>query len=168
MNAWLKAFNPLATIETQAEALRAARASAISLWLSGAKWVLAAILMIDDMPRIRAAMASSDTASDAAIQNFLGGGLAEATVIITAFLGLFQLMMGAVQWRAPNSGIPTVFLVLSAYGLGMALWKLVSGGADFDPLWPVALSYFTLVVAVVFHWAGMRGAGRLEALRRRH
>lgn len=163
MNAWLKAFNPLATIETEAEALRAARASAISLWLSGAKWGLGALLMVDDMPAMRAAMASSDSASDTAIQNLVGGGLAEATVIITGCLGLFQILMGVVQWRKPNTSLPAIFLVLSVYGLGTALWGQVSGGAGAG--WPMLVSYFTLIVAVVFHAAGLRGAGRLKAFR---
>lgn len=163
MNAWLKAFNPLATIETEAEALRAARASAISLWLSGAKWGLGALLMVDDMPAMRAAMASSDSASDTAIQNLVGGGLAEATVMITGCLGLFQILMGVVQWRKPNTSIPAVFLVLSVYGLGTALWSQVSGDAGVG--WPMLVSYFTLIVAVVFHTAGLRGAGRLKAFR---
>ena len=165
MNAWLKAFNPLTAIETEAEALRAARASAISLWLSGAKWMLGAALMVDDMPRMRAAIASSNSASDAALQSLVGGGLAEATVIITGCLGLFQILMGVVQWRKPNTSLPAVFLVLSAYGLATALWGQFSGGGT-GALWSVAVSYVTLVVAVVLHWAGLRGAVRLRALQR--
>lgn len=165
MNAWLKAFNPLAAIGTEAEALRAARASAISLWLSGAKWILGAALMVDDMPRMRAAIASSSSPSDVAIQNLVGGGLAEATVIITGCLGLFQILMGVVQWRKPNTSLPAVFLVLSVYGLGTALWGQLTGGGTGAP-WSVAVSYATLVVAVVFHWAGLRGAVRLRALQR--
>ena len=163
MKAWLKALNPLATIDTEAEAVMAARASAITLWLSGAKWIAAAILMIEDMPRLKAAMATS---ADSPLHDLLGNGRAEATVAITAAIGLFQVMLGGVQWRAPNTVIPIIFLILSTYGLGNALWGQFTGGAGAGSGWPMLLSYFTLVVAVVFHWVGLRGASRLEKLHR--
>lgn len=163
MKAWLKAFNPLATIDSEAEALMAARASSISLWLSGAKWVMAAILMIEDMPRLKAVMATS---ADTPLNDMLGNGRVEATVAITAAIGLFQVMLGGVQWRAPNTVIPIIFLILSVYGLGNALWSQFTGGS-YGGL-TMGLSYFTLVVAVLFHWIGLRGARRLEQLHRVH
>lgn len=163
MKAWLKAVNPLATIDTEAEAVMAARASSITLWLSGAKWIAAAILMIEDMPRLKAAMATS---ADSPLRDLFGNGRAEATVAITAAIGLFQVMLGGVQWRAPNTVIPIIFLILSAYGLGNALWGQFAGGAGAGFGWTMGLSYFTLVVAVVFHWVGLRGATRLEKLHR--
>lgn len=163
MKAWLRAFNPLATIDTEAEALMAARASSITLWLSGAKWVMAAILMIEDMPRLKAAMARG---ADSPLHDLFGNGRAEAAVAITAAIGLFQVMLGGVQWRAPNTVIPIIFLILSAYGLGNALWSQITGGAGAGTGWSMMLSYFTLVVAVLFHWIGLRGAARLEKLHR--
>lgn len=164
MNAWLKAVNPMAAIDTEAEALMAARASSITLWLSGAKWIAAAILMMQDMPRIKAAMVSEAGASP--IHDLVGNGMAEATVAITAAIGLFQVMLGGVQWRAPNTVIPIIFLILSVYGLGNALFGQVFGGGGAGAGWTMLLSYFTLVVAVVFHWVGLRGASRLEKFHR--
>jgi hypothetical protein len=161
MKAWLKALNPLAAIDTEAEALLAARASAVTLWLSGAKWIAAAILMIEEMPRLKAAMVTS---ADSPIHDLVGNGMAEATVAITAAIGLFQVMLGGVQWRAPNTVIPIIFLILSVYGLGNALWSQVTGGGGGGLT--TVLSYFTLVVAVLFHWVGLRGANRLEQLHR--
>lgn len=163
MKAWLKALNPLAKIDTEGEALMAARASSITLWLSGAKWVAAAILMIEDMPRLKAALA---TDAGSPLHDLIGNGMAEATVAITAAIGLFQVMLGGVQWRAPNTVIPIIFLILSVYGLGRALWSLFLGGADAGFGWSMGLSYVTLVIAVVFHWIGLRGASRLEKLHR--
>ena len=163
MKAWLKAFNPLSAIDTEAEAVMAARASAISLWLSGAKWIAAAILMIKDMPRLKAAIA---TGADSPVRDLVGNGMVEAMVAITAAIGLFQVMLGGVQWRVPNTIIPIIFLILSAYGLGNALWSQLAGGAGAGSGWPMLLSYFTLVVAVLFHWVGLRGASRLEKLHR--
>lgn len=161
MKAWLKALNPLAAIDTEAEALLAARASAVTLWLSGAKWIAAAILMIEEMPRLKADMV---TGAGSPIHDLVGNGMAEATVAITAAIGLFQVMLGGVQWRAPNTVIPIIFLILSVYGLGNALWSQVTGGGGGGLT--TVLSYFTLVVAVLFHWVGLRGANRLEQLHR--
>lgn len=163
MKAWLKAVNPLATIDGEAEAVRAARASSLSLWLSGLKWIAAAILMIQDMPRIKAAMV---TGADSSTVDLVGAGLAEAIVGITAAVGLFQIVIGWVQWRAPTTVIPIIFLILSVYGLGNGLWSAFTGEAAPASFWSTALSYFTLVVAVVFHWAALRGANTLERIRR--
>lgn len=163
MKAWLKAFNPLATIDNEAEALMAARASSVTLWLSGAKWIAAAILVIEDMPRLKAAFVTDN--SNSLVHDLVGNGLAEATVAITAAIGLFQVMLGGVQWRAPNTVIPIIFLILSTYGLGNALWQQVMGGGAGSG-WTMVLSYFTLVVAVIFHWIGLRGARRLETFHR--
>ena len=163
MKAWLKAVNPQAKIDTEAEALMAARASSITLWLSGAKWIAAAILMMQDMPRIKAAMVSEPGTP---IHDLVGNGMAEATVAITAAIGLFQVMLGGVQWRAPSTGVPIIFLILSAYGLGNALFGQIFGGGGAGAGWAMFLSYFTLVVAVLFHWIGLRGAIRLEKFHR--
>ncbi|MES2834834.1 MAG: hypothetical protein V4707_09015 [Pseudomonadota bacterium] len=161
MKSWLIALNPLAKIDTVAEALTAARASSVTLWLSGAKWVAAAILMIGDMPRLKAEMA---TGASSPLQNLVGAGMTEAMVGITAAIGLFQVILGVVHWRAPNTFIPIIFLILSVYGLGGAVWNQAVGNAGSG--WPMLLSYFTLVVAVLFHWIGLRGAARLEKLHR--
>ena len=163
MKAWLKAVNPQAKIDTEVEALMAARASSITLWLSGAKWIAAAILMMQDMPRIKAAMVSE---AGTPIHDLVGNGMAEATVAITAAIGLFQVMLGGVQWRAPSTVVPIIFLILSAYGLGNALFGQIFGGGGAGAGWTMILSYFTLVVAVLFHWIGLRGAIRLEKFHR--
>lgn len=165
MKAWLRALNPQAALETEAEALTAARASSVTLWLSGAKWISAAILSIGDMPRIKAAMINgSGTGSQ--IQDLVGNGMAEVTVAITAAIGLFQVMLGGVQWRAPTTVIPIIFLILAAYGLMSVLWSQFTGGYGAGVGLSMILSYFTLVVAVVFHSIGLRGSARLEKLHR--
>lgn len=164
MNAWLKAVNPLAAIDTEAQALMAARASAITLWLSGVAWIVTSILKIQDMPRMRAAMMAEG--GESPVLDIVGSGMAEATVVITAVIGLIQLVLGGVQWRSPNTVIPIIFLILSLYGLGNALWGQVTGSAGAGTAVLMILSYFTLVVAVIFHWAGLRGADRLEKIHR--
>ncbi len=163
MKAWLKAINPLATIDTEAEAVMAARASSFSLWLSGAKWIGAALLMIKGMPQLRADMASG---SGSQMLDLVGAGMAEAAVAITAAVGLFQIILGGVQWRARTTVIPIIFLILAIYGLGHAVWSAVAGGGGGGSGWSTMVSYFTLVVAVVFHWIGYRGAVRLERIHR--
>lgn len=164
MNSVLQAINPFAKIETVEAALLAARASSVSLWLSGAKWILAAILMIGNMSEMRAALTADAVArGDASVQTMVNAGGVEITVAVTAAVGLFQILLGGVQWRSPSTVIPIIFLILSTYGLGTTIWGHLNGGGDSSP-WSVALSYFTLIVAVVFHAIGLRGATRLERL----
>ena len=164
MNNLMQAMNPFAKIETVEAALLAARASAVSVWLSGVKWILAAILMIGNMSEMRAAIATGASArGDAAVQTMIDGGVVEITVAITAAIGLFQILLGGVQWRAPSTVIPIIFLILSTYGLAMMIWGHLTGTGDTTP-WSVALSYFILIIAVLFHTIGLKGAARLERL----
>jgi len=164
VNIWVKAINPFSSLETVGEALAAARLSAISLWISGAKWVLAAILMIDDLADMRADISTAGASrGDTAIVTLVEGGLAEIMVAIVALVGLFQLVLGGVQWRIPNSTIPIIFLILSGYGLASDLWRQATGTGN-PILWVLVLSYVSLIIAVYFHALGARGAMRLEAL----
>ncbi|NBB50362.1 hypothetical protein GVN24_18980 [Rhizobium sp. CRIBSB] len=166
MENWVRAVNPFSSLETVGQALAAARLSAVSLWISGGKWVLAALLMIDDLADMRAEISTAGAArGDTAIMTLVEGGLAEIMLAVVALIGLFQLVLGGVQWRIPNSTIPIIFLILSGYGLATDLWRQVTGAGN-PVLWVLVLSYISLVIAVYFHALGARGAMRLEALQK--
>ena len=150
MSDWITAMNPTAPITTEAEALRAGRASAVSIFIGavvGAVGVAWTAMNPDAAPTAAAGQAAL--------------WIAVAMVVI-------QLVLGWVQWREPRKVIAIIFLLLIAFGILSTLAAPMMAGMVPDmpviPLWQIALSLAIMAVQTVLHVAGLRGINKLDAL----
>lgn len=168
MTDWIKASNPTAPITTEAEATAAARASALAIFL-GVIWggIGIALLMTSGSAEIEAAMAqaSAETPEMAGM-----GGVVTQIALWTAIgFCAIQLVLGLVQWAKPNVVIPIIFAILVAFGLVMGLFGMLTAGqtetAVATPTWQVWVGFVVLIVQLVMHSAGIRGARALDRIR---
>lgn len=170
MTDWVRASNPTAPITTEAEATAAARASALAIFL-GVLWGTVGIiyLMTAGAAAMEAAMgqASADTPEMAGLTGFM----TQAALWMAVGFVVIQLVLGLVQWSKPNIVIPIIFLILVAFGLISGLMGLMMAGqADIPeaaqaPAWQTSVGLVILVVQLIMHIAGIRGARQLEKLR---
>lgn len=164
MNTWLKAMNPSSPITTEAEAFRAARASAISIILG----------VVVGLASLAWSFMNPQVLNDAVAQS--GGQLSEAQLAGAAQLALYtggffvllQMILGAIQWKSPKKFIAILFMVLVAYGIASTLAAPVIAGmmpnVPTVPMWQVALSTVILIVQMILHVAGLRGIKKLDAI----
>ena len=152
MSDWIKAMNPTAPVTTEAEALRAGRASALSIFIGAA---VGALSLAWSALNPTAASSANAAAGQAAL------GIAAAMVVI-------QLVLGWVQWREPRKIIAIIFLLLIAFGVLSSLAAPMMAGMVPDmpaiPMWQIALSVVIMAVQAVLHFAGLRGINKLDAL----
>lgn len=170
MTDWIKASNPSAPITTEADAIGAARASALAIFL-GVIWggVGVALLMTSGSAEIEAAMAqaSADTPEMAG----MGGAMVQIAMWSAIGLCVIQLVLGLVQWAKPNIVIPIIFAILVAFGLVSGVFGLMMAGQEgmpetaAAPNWQVYVGFVILVVQLVMHIAGIRGARALDRIR---
>ena len=170
MSEWIKAMNPTAPIATEPEAVRAARASAIAIFLGVAWGVLGiAILLATGSAAIEAAMAQA--AADSPEVAGMTGAMTQIALWGAIGVTIIQLVLGLVQWTRPNIVIPIIFLILVLYGLVTSVYGLsMMGSPDIPeaartPMWQIALGLIILVIQLVMHIAGIRGARALDKLR---
>lgn len=170
MTDWVRASNPTAPITNEAEATAAARASAIAIFL-GVLWGIVGIiyLMTAGQAVMEAAMAQA--AADAPEMADMTGFMTQATLWMSVGFVVIQLVLGLVQWARPNIVIPIIFLILVAFGLVSGVFGLMMAGQDgmpesaAAPVWQVWGGLVVLVVQLVLHIAGIRGASKLDKLR---
>jgi len=170
MSEWIKAMNPTAPITTEPEALRAARASAIAIFL-GVAWgvVGVALLLTTGAAAMEAAMAQA--AADSPEVAGMTGAMTQIALWGAIGLTVIQLVLGLVQWTKPNIVIPIIFLILVLYGLATSLFGLsMMGSPDIPaaaktPMWQIVLGLLILLIQLVMHIAGIRGARALDKLR---
>lgn len=164
MSDWLKAANPGAPINTEAEALRAARASAISIFIGVVTGAIGAVWSLINMDSLTAAVKSSASGTDAAA---LQAGV-QSGIWIGVALVVVQLVFGIIQWRAPKKFIAILFMVLIVLGLLLLLaapmMASVTPGAPATPMWQTVLSGVIMIVQLVLHAAGLRGIGKLDQI----
>lgn len=163
---WLKAMNPASPIATEAEAQRAARASAISIFIGvvvglvGVAWTFANPQAMQDA----IATASNGDASAAAA--------AEMGVQAGIWLGLgmvvIQLILGFIQWRNPGKFIAILFMVLIAFGivstLAAPLMAASMPNVPATPMWQIALSVVIMVLQFVLHITGLKGISQRDRI----
>ena len=169
MTDMVRSMNPTATISNAGEAKAAARASAIAIFL-GVIWGVIGLvwLMGPGAAVMEAAMAEAAASSPEAAS--MTGMMAGAAVGVTAFLIAIQLILGLVQWFKPNIVIPILFTVLVVYGLGSALLGMVMADqmeikAAAMPAWQTWGGLVLMVIQLVLHIAGIRGASALAKFR---
>lgn len=170
MTDWIKASNPSATITTEAEATAAARASALAIFL-GVIWgaVGVFLLMSGGSAEIEAAMAQAS--ADA--PEMAGMGAMAMQIAMWSAIGLcvIQLVLGLVQWAKPNIVIPIIFAILVAFGLVSGVFGLMMAGQEgmpdtaATPSWQIYVGLVILVIQMVMHIAGIRGARALDRIR---
>lgn len=169
MTDWTKAMNPTSPLNTEAEALAAARASAIAIFL-GVVWGIVGViyLMTSGQEAMQAAMAAAGGGEATA---GMAGSMAQLALYMAIGLVVIQAILGFVQWTKPNKVIPILFIILVVYGLGStALGQLMADQMGVPegsqgPLWLVAVGFVVMIVQLVLHIAGVRGASKLDRLR---
>ena len=152
MSDWIKAMNPRAPVTTEAEALRAGRSSAFSIFIGAA---------VGAVSVAATAMNPASTANANAAAGQAGLWIAVAMVVA-------QLVLGWVQWREPRKVIAIIFLLLLAFGilstLAAPMMVGMVPGMPVIPMWQIILSLVIMAVQTVLHVAGLRGIGKLDAL----
>lgn len=173
MTDWIKASNPTAPITTEAEAIGAARASALAIFL-GVVWggIGVALLMTTGSAEIEAAMAQAS--ADAPEMAGMGAMAMQIAMWSGIAICGIQLVLGLVQWAKPNVVIPIIFAILVAFGLVTGLSGLLGlsmAGKEGLPegtgssSWQIWVGFVILIVQMVMHIAGIRGARALDRIR---
>ncbi len=166
MSDWIKAMNPTAPVTTEAEALRAGRASAISIFIGAAVGAVSMAWTAMNPQVLDSAVArmGADNADAAAMAATAG----QAALWLGAAMVVIQLVLGWVQWREPRKVIAIIFLLLLAYGILSTLASPMMAGMvpnmPVIPMWQIAVSLVIMAFQVVLHFAGLRGMKKLDAL----
>lgn len=170
MTDWIRASNPTTPITTEDEAIAAARASALAIFL-GVLWGVVGIVYL-----MTAGQAIMDAAvAQASAQNpdaaGMAGVMAQGIVGLSIAFVVVQLILGLVQWFKPGVVIPIIFALLVAFGLVTGLMAAFGVGqpdtpaAVTTPVWQTWGGLVILVIQLVLHIAGIRGAQKLDKLR---
>lgn len=170
MTDWIKASNPTAPITNEPEALGAARASAVAIFL-GVLWGIVGIVYLMTAGQAIMDAAISQASTDSPEVAGMAGMMAQGVLWMSIVFVVIQLVLGMVQWAKPNIVIPIIFLILVAFGLIMGLIGML-GAAQADvpaaaqaPAWQTWIGLVLLVVQLVMHIAGIRGARALDRIR---
>lgn len=163
MNDWIKAMNPLSAAATEADALKAARASAIAIFIGAIYGVVGLTVGMDAMKAGVEAQAAAQTPGMGDTMFMIAMGLGCALIVV-------QLVLGFVQWAKPNSIIPIIFVILVAYGLvSIPLGHMMAENMGVEPphvpAWQMATGVVVMVVELILHIAGIRGANALKRFR---
>lgn len=167
MNSWLQAMNPTAPIEGESDALRAARSSAISIFIGVAVGAVSAawsFMNADALAATAAVSANTDAETAAVVEAGVQAGLWMGIGLVVV-----QLVFAVIQWRDPKKWIAILFLLLIALGLAGVLISpmlasLSPAQTPATPLWQMALSVVVMAIQAVLHFAGLRGINRLDAI----
>ena len=170
MTDWIKASNPTASITTEAEAIGAARASALAIFL-GVIWGGVGIFMLMNGGSAEIEAAMAEASADA--PEMAGMGAMAMQIAMWSAIGLcvIQLVLGLVQWAKPNIVIPIIFAILVAFGLASGALGLMMAGQEgmpetaATPTWQLYAGFVILVIQLILHIAGIRGARALDRIR---
>lgn len=159
-------INPMAPIHTEADAKAAARASAVAIFIGVLYGVFGLVFGMEAMRAgVEAQMAANPQAgmtSDMMIN--IAMGMAVAFIVI-------QLVLGWVQWAKPNIVIPIIFVILVAWGLvqmPLAMQAAANMGIEAaqTPMWMTVVAVIVMLVELVLHITGIRGAAKLDKIRK--
>ncbi|HWQ87723.1 hypothetical protein [Brevundimonas sp.] len=166
----IRALNPTAPITTESEAIDAARASALAIFL-GVLWGIVGViyLMTAGQAVMEAAVAQASAQNPEAAG--MAGAMAQTALWMSVGLVVIQAILGFVQWTKPNIVIPIIFAILVAFGLVSGLLSLaMAGQAGMPetvqaPMWQVWGGFIVMAVQLLMHINGIRGARKLDKLR---
>lgn len=166
MTDWLRASNPTAPITTEAEALAAARASALAIFL-GVLWGIVGVVQMfmsqAEMTEAAAAAAASDPAAAGMV-----GAMVQGMLYFAVAMVVIQAILGFVQWAKPNIVIPIIFAILVVGGAAMAAIGMMAATEEARqtaPMWQTIVGFIILAIQLLLHIAGIRGARQLDKLR---
>lgn len=169
MTDMVRAMNPAGAISNAEEAKAAARASAIAIFLGVVWGVIGLVWMMGPGAAfMEAAMAEAAASSPGA--EGMGEMMAGMAIGFAGFVIVCQVILGLVQWFKPNIVIPILFLVLVVYGLGSAVLALTMAdqfgmGAAQVPAWQTWGGIVVMLIQVILHIAGIRGASAMSKFR---
>lgn len=177
MTDYLRTLNPAASLATEDEAVTAARAGALGAFLMAVPGFVASVIMLLDVDgylaktrRVMAVMYGETSELFQMTAATLTPQLIYFSAAWGVALSLGIVVLGVVQWKKPNSVIPLVLGLFTAYGLLMLLLGLMranpAAAAMGIPLWRNILAALIDVAALVLFYAGFRGGNRLAKLRR--
>lgn len=168
MNDWIKWLNPTAPIGSQPEALSAARASAVAIFV-GVLWGCVGVIWLMTAGKAGMDAALAQAAADTPEAAGMAGVMTGAAIGAAVFFVVIQAILGFVQWKWPNIVIPIIFVILVVYGLVMALVGLtmmsnpeVAAAAANNPMWMSVLGIVILIAQALWHVSGIRGARALD------
>lgn len=169
MTDWAKAVNPSSPITNEGEAVAAARASAIAIFL-GVLWGIVGVVQMITQKSAMTAAAVANAGDPAAAS--MAGAMIQGAMYFAIGIVVVQLILGLVQWAKPNIVIPIIFLILVIGGgllavLGLVMASSMPNAAETPqaPMWQTAIGFVILVVQAVMHFAGIRGARKLDKIR---
>lgn len=162
----IRHLNPTAPITTAPEARAAARASAVAIFIGVAYGAFSAWLLTTK----KAVLIQTLEASTAQTPEMAGMGavMFQGMLWMGIAFVVIQLILGLVQWFKPNIVIPIIFAILVAYGLVSPLMVFLAPEAQQAPTagWEWGLAYVVLIVELLLHITGIRGASALDRLRK--
>jgi len=166
MTDWAKAVNPTAPISTEDEALGAARVSTIAIALGAAWGIVGVVQMTANKARL-IELATTASAGNPAAGPEMAATIVQGTIYFGIAMVVIQVILALVQWIKPNIIIPIIFLILVAGGAVMSLIQLATNPVAMSstPIWQMGLSYVIVVVQLVLHTSGIRGASKLDKIR---
>ena len=165
MSNWLKAMNPSSPITTEAEAERAARASAISIFIGVVVGLISLAWTLANPQILENAMSQAGAGGMGEAQMAAAGQIAMYTA---AFMVALQVILGIVQWRNPGKFIAILFMVLIAYGLASTIVTpfLAASMPNIPdvPIWQIALSVVVMIIQMILHVPGLKGIKQLDRI----
>lgn len=170
MTDWIRASNPTAPITTEAEAIAAARASALAIFL-GVAWGIVGIIYLTTAGQAIVDEAIAKASADAPEMAGMAGIMAQSILWMSVFFVGAQLVFGLVQWAKPNVVVPIIFALLVAFGLVSGIPALLGMGPEnagesvAAPMWQTVIGVIILAIQLILHIAGIRGARKLDQLR---
>lgn len=171
MSRWLDLLNPAASMADPDRARTAAGASTVALAISATMSATGAVLMSQQVGRLRLAaaeearlLADQSPQTAAVLEGMIQNGMVEMGVVLVASWAVVQFILAAWHWRRPGTTIPVLFLVLLSYRLGDRLIG-VSLGRSETSVW-TGVVVTLLAICLILHVTALRGANRLAAIRR--
>ena len=164
MSDWIKAINPKAPIANEAEALQAARASALAIIIGVVVGIIGLVWTVMNPQDTAAALAAAEAQSPEAAG--MAQTVAQGTLWLAGAMVAIQAIFAFVQWRDPKKFIAILFIALIAFGFVTTLAAPMMASAMPDapvvPMWQIVLSLVILAIQAVMHVAGLRGMSRLN------
>lgn len=170
MTDWIRASNPTTPITTETEAVAAARASAIAIFL-GVLWGVVGIIYLMTAGQAIMDAAVAEAAAQSPEAAGMAGMMAQGILGLSIAFVVIQLIIGLVQWFKPNVVIPIIFALLVGFGLITGLMAAFGvaqpegAAAVATPAWQIWGGLLVLVIQLVLHIAGIRGSQKLDKLR---
>lgn len=157
---------PTTPITTEAEAAKASKASAISIFIGVAVGIISAVWTLMHPEILANAVASAEATTPGS------GAMAQSSAQIGMYLGygliVVQAIFGFIQWRSPAKWIAILFIILIVLGVLLTIAGSLMAGmvpnAPVTPMWQIVLSLVIMAVQFVLHITGLKAIGKLEKL----